>query len=124
MNNLPQKSQGRTVMSADIFNILDGELKYSDEVWELLKNTDDVKLDIAQNGEFQARRAGVVLDITKDGYYNSTLCLKDFEKVSTSTMMLLIFNDFQNITLIITEYSSIRPGHRRRPDIHGYITLT
>ena len=47
---------------------------------------DEVKMDIADNGrglkgECRSRRAGAILDVSTDGYYNSELCIKDFVKV-------------------------------------------
>jgi hypothetical protein len=34
-----------------------------------------------KKGEFRARRAGRILDVTSDGYYHTDLCLADFKKV-------------------------------------------
>ena len=31
---------------------------------------------------FVNRRAGLVLDVNKEGYYNTELCLEDFENVN------------------------------------------
>ena len=82
MNCLPVKSQGRTAMTSDFVTILDGPLRYSDAVWEDLKESEDVKEEIKNYGEERVRRAGVILDVATDGYYNSELCLKDFLKVN------------------------------------------
>ena len=81
MNKPPNKSQGRTVMTSDFIDVLDGVLRYNDEVWEELKETEEVKAEIACRGEERARRAGVILDITTDGYYTSEKCVPDFLKV-------------------------------------------
>lgn len=35
------------------------------------------------------RRAGRLLDVSKDGYYNTELCLEDFENVSFAFEMML-----------------------------------
>ena len=81
MNFLPVKSDGRTAMTSDFVTVLDGILRYNDRTWETLKNEDDVKADIKRLGEERARRAGVILDVSSDGYYNSEKCTADFVKV-------------------------------------------
>ena len=81
MNNLPVKSQGRTVLTSDFVTIVDGVLRFNDLVWERKKNDLDIKLEIAQKVEERAKRAGTILDVSSDGYYNSTKCVYDFEKV-------------------------------------------
>ena len=81
MNCLPVKSQGRTVMTSDFVTMLDAILIYSDKVWEKVKEREEVKEEIKKHGEERARKAGVILDVATDGYYNSELCLKDFLKV-------------------------------------------
>ena len=40
-----------------------------------------VTLGKGKKGEFRARRAGMILDVTSDGYYNTELCSPDFVKV-------------------------------------------
>ena len=40
-----------------------------------------MKNDIEMLGEDRARRAGVILDVSSDGYYNSEKCIQDFVKV-------------------------------------------
>ena len=81
MNCLPVKSQGRTAMTSDFVTILDGPLRYTDEVWEEIKEKEEVQEEIRRYGEDRARKAGVILDVATDGYYNAELCLKDFLKV-------------------------------------------
>ena len=81
MNCLPVKSQGRTAMTSDFVTILDGPLEYCAAVWETLKETEAIKEEIEKYGEGRVRRAGAILDVSADGYYNSELCLKDFLKV-------------------------------------------
>ena len=56
--------------------------RYSDEVWEIKKEEEDVKLEIQQVGEECARRAGSIINTQRDGYYNSQKCVADFEKVT------------------------------------------
>ena len=81
MNFLPVKSDGRTAMTSDFVTILDGILTYNDEAWDALKDSEIVKNDIEMLGEDRARRAGVILDVSSDGYYNSEKCIQDFVKV-------------------------------------------
>ena len=81
MNYLPVKSLGRTVMTSDMVTILDGPLEYKTEIWEELKKTEEMKEEIKKKGEARARRAGVILDVATDGYYNSEKCVADFLKV-------------------------------------------
>ena len=40
-----------------------------------------VTLGKGKKGECRARRAGRILDVTSDGYYNTELCSPDFVKV-------------------------------------------
>ena len=88
MNYLPVKSLGRTCMTSDFVNILDGVLRYSDSAWEALKETEEVAAEIKKQGEERARRAGVILDVSQDGYYNSQKCVADFVKVSKLFFLL------------------------------------
>ena len=51
-----------------------------------LQETEVVKQQIIADGkglkgECRARRAGKILDVTSDGYYNTAVCLPDFVKV-------------------------------------------
>ena len=84
MNYPPPKSQGRTVMTSDFVTILDGVLAYNDEEWERVKDSPEVKEEIKAFGEQRARRAGCVLDVSSQGYYNTERCIPDFEKVFTN----------------------------------------
>ena len=81
MNFPPPKSQGRTVMTSDFVTILDGALHYNDEAWKVAKEVPEVKEEIAAVGERRARRAGAVLDVSSQGYYNTERCVPDFKKV-------------------------------------------
>ena len=50
------------------------------------QETEAVKKEIIDcgkgiKGECRARMAGCILDVTIEGYYNTTKCLPDFEKV-------------------------------------------
>ena len=87
MNFPPPKSQGRTVMTSDFATILDGLLSYNDEAWELLKNSPEIAAEIELLGERRAKRGGTVLDVSSDGYYDSSKCIPDFEKVSNSDVL-------------------------------------
>ena len=78
MNFLPAKSEGRTVMTSDFVTVLDGILRFNDDTWKDEKLRDDMIDKIDQLGEERARRAGAVLDVSKDGYYTSEKCIPDF----------------------------------------------
>ena len=78
---LPVKGDGRTVMTCDFATILDGIVEYNDDAWDNIKDDPSVKMEIEKVGEARARRAGVILDTSKDGYYTRDLCIPDFEKV-------------------------------------------
>ena len=82
---LPVKGDRRTVMTCDFVTIIDGMVLYSDVVWASIKNNAEVEEEIKQLGEDRARRAGVILDTAKDGYYTADLCIPDFEKVTLVT---------------------------------------
>ena len=56
-----------------------GILRYDDESWEGVK--EEFSREI-KRGEEAARRAGSILDVSQDGYYNTKKCIADFEKVS------------------------------------------
>ena len=81
MNTPPNKSQGLSVMTSDFVEPLGGVVRYNDEAWEEVKKTDEVKRDIEKLGEERARRAGVILDASKDGYYTKEKAIPDFIKV-------------------------------------------
>ena len=81
MAQLPVKGDGRTVMTSDFVTVIDGIVKYNDAVWDNIKDDPPVKLETEKVGEERARRAGVILDTSKDGYYTTDLCIPDFEKV-------------------------------------------
>ena len=85
MNFPPAKSQGRTVMTSDFVDPIGGFVQYSDEVWSGMIDSEDVQNQIMANGggwkgECRARRAGKILDVRVDGYYDSTSCTPDFVK--------------------------------------------
>ena len=84
MNFPPNKSQGRTFMTSDYVDVLHGVLRYTDEAWEIAKEEDEVKEEIAKFGEERARKAGVVLEPSKDGYFTMEKCIPDFKKVKTT----------------------------------------
>ena len=86
MNFPPPKSQGRTVMTSDFVTILDGFLRYNDEEWDRIKDDPEIQEEIEAFGEMRARRAGSVLDVSSQGYYNVNLCVPDFMKVVLSIL--------------------------------------
>ena len=59
-----------------------GILKYNDESWTAVKGS--YQAEIKSKGEDAARLAGSILDVSKDGYYNTQKCTADFEKVSSN----------------------------------------
>ena len=68
-------------MTSDMVSVCDGVVRYNDEAWEVVKQQEEVKAEIKKKGEERTRRAGSILDITVDGYYNGAKCVADFEKV-------------------------------------------
>ena len=62
---------------------------HTDSVWpemvdEILEDVHHVRGDIMEGGilgETKVRRAGRILDISKDGYYNSEMVAEDFVQV-------------------------------------------
>ena len=81
MNKPPNKSQGRGVMTSDFIEVLSGVVRYNDEVWEKIKDQESIKEEVKKVGEERARRAGVILDTSKDGYYTTEKAIPDFLKV-------------------------------------------
>ena len=69
-------------MTTDFVTVLDGFVRYNDVTWNELKKEESVKDEIKRRGEERTRRAGSILDVSSDGYYNSQKCVADFEKVS------------------------------------------
>jgi hypothetical protein len=82
MNKPPNKSQGRSVMTSDFVEPLGGVVRYNDEVWDEIKEREDIKEEIAKHGEERARRAGAILDTSRDGYYTTEKVIPDFLKVN------------------------------------------
>ena len=80
MSFLPVKSMGRVVMTSDFVTVLGAMLQYEDGPWEAVKER--YQELIKSKGEEAARRAGSILDVSKDGYYNTKMCVEDFMKVS------------------------------------------
>ena len=81
MNKPPNKSQGRSVMTSDFVESLGGVVRYHDEVWDEIKEDEDIKKEIFKHGEERARRAGAILDTSRDGYYTTEKAIPDFVKV-------------------------------------------
>ena len=79
-NRPPPKSGGVNIMSSDFVTITDGILAYNDEAWALKKEDPIVKAEIAQIGEYRARKAGEIMNTSRDGYYDHDKCIKDFRK--------------------------------------------
>jgi hypothetical protein len=96
MNYPPHKSQGRTVMTSDYVDVLHGVLRYDDEAWERVKKDDDIQNEINKVGEERARRAGTILDISQDGYFNVEKCIPDFKKVWYGQLHNDLHNDLHN----------------------------
>ena len=65
--------------------MLGGMLEYRDGPWEAVK--DRYQELIKSKGEGAARRAGSILDVSKDGYYNTKMCVEDFMKVSCKKLI-------------------------------------
>ena len=84
MNFLPVKGDGRTVMTSDFVTVVDGILRYNDTTWESVKEDPDIAEQIRILGEERVRRAGIILDVGSDGYYNTEKCIPDFVKVCTT----------------------------------------
>jgi len=72
-------------MSSDFVTILDGILSYNDEAWARKKEDPLIKAEIAKYGEYRARKAGLVMQTSVDGYYNNDRCILDFEKACGNT---------------------------------------
>ena len=68
-------------MTSDFVTVVDGIVRYNDKAWEIIKNDPAVQQKIMEVGEERARRAGVILDTSTDGYYTTATCIPDFEKV-------------------------------------------
>ena len=82
MNKPPHKSQGRGGMTSDFIEVLGGVVRYNDEAWEKIKDQPEIKIEVAKVGEERVRRAGVILDTSKDGYYTADKAIPDFLKVN------------------------------------------
>lgn len=63
-------------MSCDVITEIWGPLRYSDEVWPEVKKEMEVQEEIKRTSEEQARRAGSILNPSRDGYYESNRFLK------------------------------------------------
>ena len=117
MNYLPVKSAGRTVMTSDFVTVFDGFVRYSDEVWEKIKNREDVQLEIKKKGDERSRRAGCILDVSADGYYNGPKCVADFEKVSlpSSSQVPALLNSYELVLFLVAvqlyKYSCLSYNH-------------
>ena len=61
---------------------MDGIVKYNDDHRQVVKKKEYFEAEIKRRGEEGARRAGAILDVSVDGYYNTNKCLADFEMVS------------------------------------------
>ncbi|KAF4680911.1 hypothetical protein FOZ60_012833 [Perkinsus olseni] len=68
---LPKKSQGRTIMTSDFLSEVFGFIKFSDH-----------------DSHSPGKRVGSLLDVSRDGYYNSDRCLEDFNECSRAVTEL------------------------------------
>ena len=99
-NKPPPKGGGVNIMSSDFVTVLDGILAYNDEAWALKKEDPIVKAEIAQIGEYRARKAGEIMNTSRDGYYQHEKCVKDFRKAIGKMITLIVkFNNFHNVLL-------------------------
>ena len=62
---------GAMTMTCDVITEIWGPLRYTDEVWAELQNDASIQAEIRRTSEEQTRRAGSVLNPSKDGYYES-----------------------------------------------------
>ena len=78
-NYPPPKSQGSTVMTSDFFSEKDGLVAYSDAAWEIKKREPEIAAEIRKEPrrEITLRRAGAVLNVSTDGYYERQRFLAD-----------------------------------------------
>ena len=72
-----------------------GIVRYDDESWEGVK--EEFSTEIKRRGEEAARRAGYILDVSQDGYYNTKKCIADFEKVNIFIFYFLSSLFYQGI---------------------------
>ena len=81
----PPKSNGSTVMTSDFFTEEGGNLAYDDATWEIEKRKPEIAEALAKDPtkEWVLRRAGSVLNVSVDGYYNQIRFLADVEKALT-----------------------------------------
>ena len=79
----PPKSHGTTVMTSDFFSEKDGFIAFSDAAWELEKRRPEVAAELAKDPskELLLRRAGSVLNVSSDGYYEHCRFQSDVKKL-------------------------------------------
>jgi hypothetical protein len=73
---------GALAMTCDFVTETWGPLRYSDSVWEEELKKDEIKVEIAKTSEERVRRAGSVINPSKEGYYEHQRFLKDIAKAS------------------------------------------
>ena len=108
LNFLPAKSLGRTVMTSDFVTVLEGVVRYNDEAWESVRKDEISQTEISRRGEETARRAGSILDVSTDGYYNTKKCIADFEKASD---IIAVNYNGKYTPVFLTDHSPIHSGY-------------
>ena len=99
----PPKSQGATVMTSDFFCEEFGHVILSPE--ELVVARQDPECGYLFSGsksEYQDRKAGAILNVSTDGYYNHEACSRDFKKASW-----IVKFKTKKISIFITDNSPI-----------------
>ena len=85
-------------MTCDFIEPISGVVRYNNEVWAEMKEREDIKEEIKLLGEERARRAGSILDTSKDGYYTGEKARPDFVKVKLKKLTKEIFCQNANST--------------------------
>ena len=73
---------GALAMTCNFVTELWGPLRYSVSVWKEELQKDEIKVEIAKTSEERVRRAGSVINPSKEGYYEHQRFLKDVAKAS------------------------------------------
>ena len=131
----PPKSQGATVMTSDFFSEKDGFLAYSDAAWEIKKREPEIAAALEKDTRKEAflRRAGSVLNVSTDGYYEGGRFLADIEKAmdvidknSGGEFRMALLLDHSPIHAAMAEDElntakmNVRPGGRQAIMKDGY----
>ena len=73
---------GALVSTCDFVTEAWGPLRLSDPAWKVEMEKDKIKVEVANSSEERLRRAGSVINPSKDGYYEHMRFLKDMGKAS------------------------------------------